>query len=88
MEKIVLQNESRTTGPKFDQWPAELPQISYVMADGEFICVTCANRGNGSEASLEASDNQWKIIGAQVNPTDTICSHCNRTILASKSLGN
>jgi hypothetical protein len=77
---IVQANEIRSTGPKFDTWPASLPQVAYVMADGVFLCVTCANGGNGSEASTTAESDQWRIIGAQVNDQPETCAHCNRTI--------
>lgn len=69
--KIVRANETRGTGPTYDHWPASLPQVSYVLADGGFICVYCANGGNGSDASTTAEDSQWRIIGAQVNQNDT-----------------
>lgn len=80
----VRPNEIRSTGPKHDTWPASLPQIAYVTADGAFLCVTCANGGNGSEASTTADSDQWRIIGAQVNEDPTECAHCNRTIPAGK----
>jgi hypothetical protein len=78
----VLANEIRSTGPAFDSWPASLPQVSYVTEDGGFLCVTCANGGNGSEASITADSLQWRIIGAQINDDDTPCDHCNRIIRA------
>ncbi len=53
--------------PTRDTWPAGLPQISYVLADGGFGCVTCANGGNGSLMSVDQEDHQWKIVGAQIN---------------------
>jgi hypothetical protein len=84
--RIVAANEIRSTGPKFDQWPAEFPEIAYVMADGGFLCVTCANGGNGSYASLDADrDDQWRIIGAQRAEIDFSdqCGHCGRRIPVS-----
>lgn len=78
--KIVRANETRGTGPKWNRWPASLPQVSYVMADGGFLCYVCANGGNGSEASTTADSDQWRIIGAQVNDYDTTCDHCARII--------
>ena len=79
-EKIVQANETRITGPSHDAWPAQFPQISYVLGDGGFLCVTCANGGNGSEANVMTDDLQWKIIGAQVNNGPTQCDHCYRFI--------
>jgi hypothetical protein len=81
---VVGANEIRSTGPTFDHWPASLPHVSYVMADGAFLCVTCANGGNGSLASAQADDEQWRIIGAQVNEDDTACAHCDRIIKREK----
>jgi len=77
---VVRANESRSTGPTWAHWPASLPQVSYVTVDGGFLCVTCANGGNGSDASTTSDDPQWRIMGAQVNEEDTICYHCGRTI--------
>jgi hypothetical protein len=81
--RTVQKNEIRSTGPTWNQWPADLPQVAYVMADGALLCVTCANGGNGSLASLapDTSD-QWRIIGAQVSDGDPmyVCAHCDRAI--------
>ena len=84
--RIVEANETRSTGPRYDAWPASLPQISYVTADGGFLCVTCANGGNGSLASAQSDDPQWGIIGAQVNAGITECAHCGRGIKGSERL--
>lgn len=78
--QIVRPNETRSSGPTWDRWPASLPQVSYVTADGAFLCVTCANGGNGSITSPQSDDPQWQIIGAQVNADPTECAHCGRTI--------
>ncbi len=83
--KHVGANEIRSTGPRFDHWPASLPQVSYITVDGAFLCVTCANGGNGSEASTVADSDQWRIIGAQVNERPETCAHCERTIPAGKA---
>ena len=86
MASTVRANETRGTGPKYDLWPASLPQVAYVTADGAFLCVTCANGGNGScaaDADLDAgnpSTDQWRIIGAQVNAEPQACAHCERII--------
>lgn len=81
----VEANEVRSTGPRFDRWPSSVPFVSYVTVDGAFLCVTCANGGNGSRSGdeLDAScpdDHQWRVIGAQVNSEPTECAHCARTI--------
>lgn len=78
---VVRPNETRGTGSTWDKWPASLLQVTYVTADGEFLCVVCANGGNGSEANIttETSD-QWRIIGAQVINEPTNCAHCDRVI--------
>ena len=80
--KRVEACEIRSTGPVWDHWPGSLPQISYVTADGAFLCVTCANGGNGSLATTEndGSNEQWRIIGAQVNRHEETCAHCGRVI--------
>lgn len=83
MADTVRAFEIRNQGPQHDSWPAQFPQISYVLADGGFVCVTCANGGNGSLASTDTDDPQWRIVGAQVNLRDTQCDHCYRTISAA-----
>jgi hypothetical protein len=84
MRSEVKANETRGTGPTFDSWPANLPQIAYVTADSAFLCVTCANGGNGSEASTTSDNEQWRIIGAQTLeqcPRELrVCAHCERYI--------
>lgn len=78
---VVRANETRGTGPAWNQWPAELPFVAYVTADGAFLCVTCANGGHGSMAGTEKTDSdQWRIIGAQINDGPEPCTHCDRTI--------
>ena len=78
-------NEVRSTGPTWDHWPASLPRVAYVCKDGAFLCVTCANGGNGSLATTipddgDPSNAQWQIIGAQVNDRPEPCAHCGRMI--------
>jgi len=81
MAETVRPNEPRDSGPHYDRWPASLPQISYCLADGGFLCVTCANGGHGSIASTTSeTEPQWRIIGAQCNDYPTTCDHCARTI--------
>jgi hypothetical protein len=81
---FVTANETRSTGPSWNHWPANLPQVAYVVADGGFLCVTCANGGNGSLASTETDDKQWRIIGAQCVADPTPCDHCGRTIVGTE----
>jgi hypothetical protein len=77
----VKANEHRDTGPLYDRWPASLPIVSFCLADGGFLCVTCANGGNGSLASIaDGTEPQWRVIGAQCNDYPTTCDHCNRII--------
>lgn len=78
--RVVQANETRSSGPTYNHWPAELPQVSYVAKDGGFLCVVCANGGNGSEASTTSDNDQWRIVGAQVNERATQCDHCGRII--------
>jgi hypothetical protein len=82
--KTVLANEIRSTGPTWNRFPANLPQVAYITDDGGQLCVTCANGGNESEATLKESDDpsdrQWQIIGAQTWSDPVQCDHCNRTI--------
>ena len=84
IERFVTANEPRT-GLHYDRWPSSLPQVTYMSEDGGNFCVTCANGGNGSEASTTTDDLQWKIVGAQINEEDTMCDHCQRFII-SRSL--
>lgn len=84
MSQVVGPNEPRKTGPTHDSWPAGLAQVSYVLADGGFGCVTCANGGNGSAMSTDTEDPQWRIVGAQVNNGPTQCDHCNRMIVSGE----
>lgn len=91
--KTVQANEVRSTGPKWNRWPASLPQIAYVTQDGRRLCVTCANGGFGSRAADEdviqghhPDDEAWRVIGAYVSTGDLhedVCAHCDRAIPAS-----
>lgn len=82
--KLVRANETRGTGPAYDRWPVSLPQVSYVTADGGFLCVYCANGAHQSDASTIDVSDQWRIIGAQVNADDTPCDHCGRIIASQQ----
>lgn len=78
----VTSREVRSTGPTWDQWDSSHPEVSYVLADGEFLCVTCANGGNGSIAGTsDETDSKWRIIGSQCNAHQVHCAHCDRIIL-------
>lgn len=87
---LVGANEARSTGPTYERWPADFPQIAYVTADGGLLCVTCANGGNGSRAAdvdldpATPDDAQWRIVGAQTLENrpiaDRACAHCGRRI--------
>lgn len=72
-------NIARTSDGKLPAyaWPGGYP-IIYILADCECLCATCANGGNGSDASEGNNDPQWDIIGAQVNweGTALTCGHC------------
>lgn len=79
---MTTKNKTTKTTKAIDQpiidWPSGLPFVSYVVADGAFLCVSCAR--NGSLASAQNDDPQWQIIGAQVNAYPTQCAHCDRII--------
>jgi hypothetical protein len=86
--QTVQANEIKSTGPTWDRWPANLPYVAYVTADGGFLCVTCANGGNGSRAAEKNldrdADMEWYVIGAQTLENfpidDQVCAHCDRAI--------
>lgn len=80
------------TGEKFEKaladgpyaWPGGYP-IHFVCKDGEGLCFKCA--GEEKELILAAikekgTDEQWEIIGAQVNWEDPslYCDHCSKRI--------
>jgi hypothetical protein len=88
--QICTANEIRNTGPLWNRWPADLPQVQYITADGAQLCVTCANGGNGSRASDSnldpqcQEDRQWRVIGAStVTVGRVVCAHCERDIVPS-----
>lgn len=86
MPKATVQpNEIRSTGPAWERFPGDVPGIAYVTKDGAFLCVTCANGGNGSLAALgDDTDPQWQILGAQTSDGSDwyTCAHCDRQIPA------
>jgi hypothetical protein len=58
-------------------WPGGYP-IVYLVADGSVICPDCANGENGSEASPESEDEQWKLVDFHVHyeGPPQCCEHC------------
>jgi hypothetical protein len=62
-------------------WPGGYP-LYYLFADCEVCCPDCANGENGSDASEDADDRQWKLIACDVNYEDEnlFCAHCNKRI--------
>lgn len=62
-------------------WPGGYP-IFYILADNAIICPDCANGKNGSLASEDNDDPQWKIIASDVHwGCEYIhCKHCNALI--------
>jgi hypothetical protein len=88
---VVRKGEIRSTGPTWDHWPASLPQLAYVVKDGGFLCVACANGGNGSRAGdiLDPScpdDDQWRVVGGMESDGSErfMCAHCQRQIPAGQ----
>ena len=70
---------SRDENGKFPTyaWPGGYP-IFYLFADNSVCCPACANRENGSEATLDADDKQWHLVAVDVNyeDDDMTCEHC------------
>lgn len=62
-------------------WPGGYP-ILYMLGDCEPLCAACANGENGSEASVDHEDTQWRIVSADVywQGPPTQCAHCNASI--------
>jgi hypothetical protein len=89
----VRAGETRGSGPRWNHWPADLPFVHYITADGGRLCVTCANGGNGSraaDADIDPTcpdDRQWHVIGAQTEPEPHACDHCARLIPPSPTKG-
>ncbi len=56
--------------------------IIYLTADDSVMCAACANGENGSEASLEHEDKQWRLAACDIyweGPAHE-CEHCNADI--------
>lgn len=72
------------TYPGYDRH-AVAPGLAYVCEDGHLLCCACANRKNGSLASLEAdTDPQWRIVGSQFLTDPETCAHCYADIEQTK----
>ena len=63
-------------------WPGGYP-IYAITADGDCLCIACANGDNGSEASTDPdAPADWRIEAVDVyweGPVET-CGHCNAAI--------
>lgn len=79
-------------GPELEafegRWPACVDggyPLVYITEDGGTLCAPCANGDNGSLASEDIDDAQWRIIGADIfyegGPQD--CDHCGVEILSA-----
>ena len=63
-------------------WPGGYP-IYYLCADAGCLCPTCANGGNGSEASTDRdTPSDWRLVAADVHweGEPIICDHCGAAI--------
>ena len=62
-------------------WPGGYP-LYYILADGETMCVLCANGMNDSDASPDAEDPQWRIVGYEIHweGEPLVCAHCRTEI--------
>lgn len=77
---MALQRNDDGTLPAY-AWPGGYP-IFYLLADDAVLCADCANGKNGSEASENHPDRQWRIVAADINWEDPnlYCDHCNKRI--------
>lgn len=62
-------------------WPGMYP-IVYRTEDGETLCAECANRKNGSLATVGDPDPQWNIVDQFVflEGEPLVCAHCRESI--------
>ena len=61
-------------------WPGLYP-LYYITEDLGHLCAACANGANGSDADVNSTDPQWKIIDSDVNfEQEDTCAHCNKPI--------
>ena len=62
-------------------WPGGYP-IFYLLGDGATLCPACANGENGSDASPESEDDQWRLVESDIHweGEPIQCAHCNREI--------
>ena len=77
---MSLHDASRPAKP-FDKyaWPGGYPCFA-VMADGEALCIDCAN--TEEQASFDATETDWRIVALDINWEDDslYCSNCNQLI--------
>lgn len=78
MAEIVADSDG--TLPAF-AWPGGYP-IYYLTEDSAILCPGCANGENGSEASQQSDDKQWKLAACDVHyeGAPLSCEHCNAEI--------
>lgn len=76
--------------PQFDQSNG-MPELIYVLADGEDLCAPCADENAifGATWQMTSTDynDQWHVIGIEVEWSyeHTVrCVHCHRTIVECK----
>lgn len=62
-------------------WPGGYP-IFYLFADGGICCPDCANGKNGSDASADTDDPQWKLVASDIHyeGEPLVCDHCGAQI--------
>jgi len=60
-------------------WPGGYP-IFEIMADGETLCVKCAN--SDAPVHTDAPNDDWRIISSEINWEDSelYCVHCGDRI--------
>lgn len=65
-------------------WPGGYP-IYHVCADGGVLCPDCANDPSNPVGTDTETDNQWRLIGSDVNyeDPDLHCDHCGDKIEAA-----
>ena len=80
----IVQRDSDGELPKY-AWPGGY-SLFYILADCAALCSDCANRRNGSIASMnDETDKHWRIVAYDINYEDTslYCEHCNAIIPAA-----
>jgi hypothetical protein len=78
-----MSNLTRDNNGKFPAvtFPGGYP-IVYFCADGGVLCPACANKQNGSEASEDHEEKQWRLVGCDVywEGASYGCDHCEAPI--------